>query len=108
MIWIIIAGAIWGATNILLKKGTNYNLGFKALPEFLNSFLHPYFLVPYLLNQSGSLIFYWQLGQIPLKVAVPVVNSIAFIIPVLFDSRTTNTFIGTALVILGISLCISA
>jgi hypothetical protein len=108
IIWIIIVGIIWGSTNVMLEKGANNSLGFKYFPEFLNTFLHPRFLVPFALNQSGSLLYYHQLGQVQLKLAVPLANSISFMVTALLSNNSAKTYIGGAFIMLGASLCVAS
>ena len=103
--WIILVGVIWGSTNVLMEKGTSKSLSFAFLPEFLNTFLHPEFLVPYGLNQLGSLLYYFQLGKADLKVAVPLANSITFLVTALLSKQNFRTYIGGSFIIIGVSLC---
>lgn len=58
MIWIIAVGLIWGITNTFMEKGTQKQLNYSFLPDFLKTFLHPRFLIPYLVNQLGSVLYY--------------------------------------------------
>jgi len=104
--WIVVVGVIWGSTNILLEKGSQESLGFKFFPEFLNTFLHPKFIIPFGLNQLGSLLYYLQLCQVQLKLAVPLANSISFMVTALLSKNSTKTYIGGAFVMLGASLCV--
>lgn len=104
--WIVVVGVIWGSTNILLEKGSKESLGFKFLPEFLNTFLHPRFIIPFGLNQLGSLLYYIQLGQVQLKLAVPLANSISFMVTALLSKNSSKTYIGGAFIMLGASLCV--
>ena len=106
-LWIILVGIIWGATNTFMEKGTQQSLKVSIFPDFLNTFLHPRFLVPYLLNQLGSLLYYYQLGQVPLKLAVPLANSITFLVTALLSKPSNTTYIGGAFIIAGVSLCMS-
>ena len=104
--WIIVVGIIWGSTNIMLEKGSKNSLNFSFLPEFLNTFLHPFFLVPFGLNQLGSLLYYYQLGQVQLKLAVPLANSISFMVTALLSKNSTKTYIGGGLIMLGAAFCV--
>ena len=107
ILWILLVGIIWGSTNVYMEKGTKQSLNLSYLPNFLNTFLHPKFLIPYLLNQTGSILYYFQLGQVPLKLAVPLANSVTFLVTTLLSKPKTRTFIGGAFIIAGISLCLS-
>lgn len=105
VLWIIIVGIIWGSTNVLMEKGTKDSLGLKFLPEFLNTFLHPKFLIPFALNQSGSVLYYYQLGHVQLKLAVPLANSVTFLVTSFLSKQSLSTYIGGAFIIAGVSLC---
>ncbi|CAG9329168.1 unnamed protein product [Blepharisma stoltei] len=108
MIWIIVVGLIWGLTNTFMEKGTKKSLNLPYLPEFFQTFLHPRFFIPFILNQAGSVLYSLQLGQTPLKLAVPIANSTAFLVTILLDKRSMRTYFGASLVILGISLCLNS
>jgi hypothetical protein len=108
LFWIFIVGLIWGSTNMLMEKGTKYSLNFRFLPDFLNTFLHPKCFIPYLLNQSGSVLYYYSLGQVQLKLAVPLANSIAFLTTTLLTKQSRRTYIGGVFIFAGVSLCCSS
>ena len=106
MFWLIVVGALWGVTNYCLDPV--HKAGPDWLPDWVRNILHWRFAVPFLVNQLGSLLFYWQLGVTPLRVAIPLTNSLAFVIPLLLDRERAGvrTYAGAALVLLGISLCL--
>mmetsp|Transcript_24514 Transcript_24514/g.43392 ORF Transcript_24514/g.43392 Transcript_24514/m.43392 type:complete len:108 (-) Transcript_24514:930-1253(-) len=106
LIALVFVGVIWGLTNKLLD--TPHELSYQFLPQWLRKFLHPRFLLPFLANQSGSLVFYWALGRTPLSLAVPLTNSISFLTTMLLDKRSTDLYIGASLIVLGMSLCLAS
>ncbi|KAF5892724.1 antigen like protein, partial [Clarias magur] len=86
MLCLLLVSALWGATNPFLRKGTegieqvkkgNKISQFLAEVKFL--FLNVKYLVPFLLNQSGSLVFYLTLATTDLSLAVPTVNSLSLV-----------------------------
>lgn len=114
----------WGFTNPFIKRATkglsqvsekysNSSFLEKHLQElkFLCTFS---FLVPFLINLSGSFIYYITLGDSNLTLAVPVCNSLTFALTgvagVLLgeDFGSRNTLFGMFLVILGVLLCVTA
>jgi Putative transmembrane family 234 len=107
VLWIILVGIIWGSTNVYMEKGTQKSLKLSFLPGFLNTFLHPEFLVPYGMNQLGSVLYYFQLGQVDLKIAVPLANSITFLTTTLLSKPSIRTYIGGGFIITGVTLCLT-
>jgi hypothetical protein len=124
----LLVGALWGCTNPLLRKGAveaeqqqqqqqgatnNTNASF--LKSTLQAFFNFKVWLPYLLNQSGSIVFYILLANSDLSLAVPICNALAL----LFSFGTSallgepidkpfRTFLGAALVLVGVTICVSA
>ena len=76
---------------------------------------HWTFTLAFLLNQSGSLFYYYLLGSEPVTVAVPICNSLAFVFTAitsiaLGESVESLPYVvaGTTLVVLGAAICMSA
>ncbi|XP_063080324.1 transmembrane protein 234 [Engraulis encrasicolus] len=116
---LLVVAVLWGATNPFLKKGTegiervkkgNVVLQFIAEVKFL--FLNFKYLVPFLLNQGGSVVYYFTLASTELSLAVPVVNSLTFLITLLTGQLLGEDFggkravFGMLLTMAGVSLCI--
>ncbi|XP_040917475.1 transmembrane protein 234 isoform X2 [Toxotes jaculatrix] len=64
-----LVSVLWGCTNPFLKRGTegienvtNTNRVSQLLAEVKFLFLNIKYLVPFLLNQSGSLVYYYTLS----------------------------------------------
>jgi hypothetical protein len=78
----LLVGCVWGATNPLIKQGS---LAVEALVaqrrrEHLptwSCWLSPRLLLPWLANQSASLLFVALLGQSDISMAVPVANAVS-------------------------------
>ncbi|NXT27323.1 TM234 protein, partial [Syrrhaptes paradoxus] len=68
-------------------------------------------LVPFLLNQSGSLLFYLTLASADLSLAVPLCNSLALIVTVVTgrmlgeDIGGKRAVAGMLLAVVGVALC---
>ncbi|NXP46281.1 TM234 protein, partial [Heliornis fulica] len=68
-------------------------------------------VVPFLLNQGGSLLFYLTLASVDLSLAVPLCNSLALIVTLVTgkilgeDIGGKRAVAGTLLTILGVTLC---
>jgi len=75
---LLLTSIIWGVTNPIIKKNSKLKEdkeGFKLFQIFSN--LH--YLIPQLINLSGSILFFIVLSKIDIIIAVPVVNSLTFI-----------------------------
>jgi hypothetical protein len=119
----VLVGALWGCTNPLLRKGavetTASNDRKSSSNSFLRStlrlFLNAKVWLPYLLNQSGSIVFYILLANSDLSLAVPVCNALALVFSLITGifvgepiQKPFQTFIGAALVLLGTTICVSS
>ncbi|KFV93742.1 Transmembrane protein 234 [Fulmarus glacialis] len=66
-------------------------------------------MVPFLLNQGGSVLFYLTLASADLSLAVPLCNSLALIVT-LVTGRMLGEDIGgkrMLLTVLGVTLCVA-
>ncbi|NXC77526.1 TM234 protein, partial [Anhinga anhinga] len=70
-------------------------------------------MVPFLLNQGGSLLFYLTLASTDLSLAVPLCNSLALIVTVVTgrilgeDIGGKRAAAGMLLTVLGVTLCVA-
>ncbi|XP_021921914.1 transmembrane protein 234 homolog isoform X2 [Zootermopsis nevadensis] len=83
---LIAVGVLWGATNPLIKKGSLGVENVKAPHPSMQLLYEIYYLVcrwqymiPFILNQCGSVLYYITLGTSDLTLAVPVANSLTFV-----------------------------
>ncbi|XP_005477203.1 transmembrane protein 234 isoform X2 [Oreochromis niloticus] len=93
---LLLVSVLWGCTNPFLKRGTegieNVTKTSKVaqlLAELRFLFLNIKYLVPFLLNQSGSVVYYYTLSTTELSFAVPVANSLTLLCTLL-----TGKFLG--------------
>ncbi|KAL0969599.1 hypothetical protein UPYG_G00229620 [Umbra pygmaea] len=116
---LLLVAVLWGCTNPFLKRGTegiehvrkeNRFLQFLAEVKFL--FLNLKYLIPFLLNQSGSLVYYLTLASTDLSLAVPVANSLTFLFTLLTGKLLgeelggKRAVGGMILTMTGVTLCI--
>ncbi|KAK7140424.1 hypothetical protein R3I94_012895 [Phoxinus phoxinus] len=116
---LLLVAILWGGTNPFLKKGSegiegvqrdNKLLQFLAEIKFL--FLNLKYLVPFLLNQSGSVVFYFTLASTDLSLAVPMVNSLTFLFTLLMGKLLGEEFggkgalLGMLLIMSGVTVCV--
>jgi len=74
----------------------------------------PAYLIPLLINVTGSIWFFLLIGKAELSLTGPISNAFAFLFTVLgewwADGKvvTRNTWIGMGMVVLGIGMCVNA
>jgi len=119
-VWLVIVAALWGGTNPFLKsagrgitavKQNNFVLQFLAELFYLP--LNWRYMVPFVMNQTGSVVYYLTLASVDLSLAVPITNSLTFLFTALSGRLllgeqlgTKNTCLGASLVLAGVSLCV--
>ena len=110
---------VWGITNPLLKKG---GVGIEKIkrPGKLRQLLAELkfltcrwqYIVPFVVNQIGSVLYYFSIGQADISLAVPTTNSLTFLVTsiagrVMGERPPSSwTYCGLALVLIGVACCI--
>lgn len=86
---LFIIGFLWGSTNFLIEM-TYYDYDklenlrfFEKSVLFLKKNYKP--LIFFLLNQLGSILFYFSLGKINLSLTVIISNTFSFIVNIIFE-----------------------
>uniref|UniRef100_A0AC35U3V8 Integral membrane protein n=1 Tax=Rhabditophanes sp. KR3021 TaxID=114890 RepID=A0AC35U3V8_9BILA len=113
---IILVSFIWGASNPFIRQGAldttkaNRDQG-RAFPLHIISDVYQFFAnwrfaVPFLINQSGSVLFNLLLTQLPTTLIVPTVNSLTFIWTAVIGSYVEGKSISLQKWI-GIGVCLS-
>ena len=110
---------VWGITNPLLKKGSAGVEKIQGRGRLRQLFSELAFLalrwqyaVPFLVNQSGSVLYYVTIGQADISLAVPITNSLTFLVTsvagrLMGEKPPTNTtYLGVLFVLVGVALCI--
>lgn len=131
----VLVGAVWGCTNPFLRKGAtnDENIGGQSMDgkptdersnqsnenqtmvQSLLRFRRVRVWLPYLLNQSGSILYYKLLATSDLSLSVPVCNALALV----FSSATSfllgervdrplAALFGSLLVTLGVAICMAS
>jgi len=84
-----IVGILWGSTNPFLKAATNKvkrNKRLNFISEVTDHLTNWNYLVPFIINQCGSLLFYFTLKYSDISLAVPIANGVSFV---------STSFVGT-------------
>lgn len=115
VIYIIIVSTLWGGTNPFIRQASTCLKDVKHKSNFITEIVHLFknwkYTLPFLLNQSGSVFYNILVAKLDLSVAVPVVNSLTFLITILVgmllnEPITKKKVFGSLLVISGVSLCV--
>ena len=120
----VLVGALWGCTNPILRQGSveaekQRSARSSSPKSFLQSslmaFLNFRVWLPYLLNQSGSIVFYVLLANSDLSLAVPICNALALVFSFVTSGllgesidKPVRSFLGAALVLVGVTICVSS
>lgn len=120
ILWLAAVAVLWGFSTPLLRRGSEglENVGGRtAIQKWFNEvcFLarKPKFVIPFLMNQSGSAIYALSLGSNDLSLAVPLANSMTFVCTTLAGAlcgekvNDNITYIGISMVIIGVMICIA-
>uniref|UniRef100_A0A8B9T2U2 Transmembrane protein 234 n=1 Tax=Anas platyrhynchos TaxID=8839 RepID=A0A8B9T2U2_ANAPL len=119
---LLLVAALWGSTGPFLRHGRG-GAGGAAAPEppeaaagrdpLPGPQLQGEYMVPFLLNQCGSLLFYLTLASADLSLAVPLCNSLALIFTLVTgrmlgeDIGGKRAMAGMVLTLLGVVLCVA-
>ncbi|KAI9226932.1 MAG: transmembrane protein [Piptocephalis tieghemiana] len=119
IIGFILVAICWGLTNPFIRKGTKGldqvkpgPLGL-AVSQFFYLATRWQYVLPLALNLSGSIVYYYTLGKSELSLAVPIANSLTFLLTTLTawalgeETGGLSTIIGTLTVLLGVGFCVS-
>ncbi|XP_069478585.1 transmembrane protein 234 isoform X2 [Ambystoma mexicanum] len=117
----ILVGILWGATNPFLKAGSEGLEKIKKekwllqlLEEMKFLLLNYKCLLPFLMNQCGSLLYYFTLASADLSLAVPICNTLASVITVGTGMALgeelggMRAMLGMAIATIGVTLCVIA
>ncbi|XP_044093614.1 transmembrane protein 234 [Neovison vison] len=118
---LVLVAALWGGTQPLLKRASSRlqqvrerTWARQLLQEMKTLFLNTEYLMPFFLNQCGSLLYYLTLASADLTLAVPISNSLAIVFTLIVgkflgeDIGGKGAFTGMVLTVVGIALCVTS
>ncbi|XP_006834770.1 PREDICTED: transmembrane protein 234-like [Chrysochloris asiatica] len=118
---LVLVAALWGGTQPLLKRASavlqqvhECTWARQLLQEMKTLFLNTEYLVPFLLNQCGSRLYYLTLASTDIILAVPICNSLAIVFTLIVgkvlgeDISGKGAVTGMVLTVAGIALCITS
>ena len=122
----LIVGICWGVTNPFIKRATmtkaiengdaNKGAAVSHIATLRHFCVEPRIFLPFLVNQSGSIVYYLLLSKEPISKAAPICNALTFILTAITgyiflkeEIRSPMLLIlGSFLVLFGIYLCCSS
>ncbi|XP_028166871.1 transmembrane protein 234 homolog [Ostrinia furnacalis] len=116
---LVLTGALWGCTNPFIRQGTKGLRDVRAKGWLGQAVAEVSFLlgnwryvVPWLVNQSGSLAYLAAVQRAPLSLAVPAANSLAFAFTAVVGAAVgaeepldKGSILGVVLIVAGTALC---
>lgn len=116
-----VVALLWGCTNPFLKRGSEgiqlvSPVDGKVAGVFLQLkwlALNLKFVVPFLINQAGSVLYFITVGQSDISLAVPIINSLTLAITVFVgillgeQVQSIRSYCGMILIITGVCLSLS-
>lgn len=109
----LLVGLLWGVTNSFIKQGSVRLEVSQQQGAGLCSWLQPSLLTPWLLNQTGSILFVTLLASADISKAVPIANAVSIAANAVTDMCLGEQYIphylvpGCMLVAAGVLLCLS-
>jgi drug/metabolite transporter (DMT)-like permease len=124
---LVLVGACWGCTNPILRASSatsptgptadaapDKNATFaQSVVSSLSKFRRISVWLPYVVNQAGSLLYYFTLSQSDLSVAVPVCNALSLVFSIITSyfmgervDQPLRTMLGATLVMGGVAICL--
>jgi uncharacterized membrane protein len=128
---LVLVGALWGCTNPFIRKGAlneemaqgddtvsvKSKRNLSTIMQQLFKFRSIHVWLPYVLNQTGSIAFYYLLSKSDLSIAVPCCNALALAFSVVTSwymgehnivNHPIRSIIGSALVMVGVLVCVDS
>ena len=117
-------GVLWGGTNPFIKRaqamsrsrgvGVDNKATANSQTSAFRLLTETYALIPYGINQCGSILFFILLSKEPVSQATPICNSLTFVFTAFTGyyfcgekvGNTTYLFLGIGLVLLGTYICL--
>ncbi|KAI8433050.1 hypothetical protein MSG28_013910 [Choristoneura fumiferana] len=116
---LVVAGLLWGCSNPFVRRGARGLRAVRAASRLRQARAELTFLlanwryvVPWVVNQLGSLAYLCAVQRAPLSLAVPAANGLAFAATAATGAAAgldapldTGSILGIALIVAGTALC---
>ena len=111
----LLVGALWGCTNPFLRTGTTDLVTDSKSAWYVRLYrtlCNWRFTIPFILNQSGPLVYYYLLGKAEISLASPICNSLTFAFTAITSwflgesvGNSLLTLLGIVFVLAGVTVC---
>jgi len=123
LVWPLLSvSLLWGLSNPLMKRGskgiTELRRTGSPLRDFLNEyyflFTRPLYLAAFLINVTGSVLYYYSLANREISLIVTTTNSLTFLVTTLTSKALGEeginfyTYLGMVFVLAGVGICLSS
>lgn len=118
ILYLCLVAILWGVTNPFIKRGAQGLENVKAtsiygqfIKEFMFLITNLKYILPFLLNQCGSVLYFLTLQNTDISLAVPVSNSLTFVFTAITgwflgeEKVHKNTYLGMIFILFGTTLC---
>ncbi|XP_044755915.1 transmembrane protein 234 homolog [Coccinella septempunctata] len=115
---LVTVALLWGCTNPILKRNSTKIVEIKSTSKIQKFYLEVKYLftnldymIPFIVNQLGSVIYFIALQNIDISLALPVSNSLTFVFTAIMgwilgeDLPKRNVSLGILLIFIGTALC---
>uniref|UniRef100_A0A1X7V2X9 EamA domain-containing protein n=1 Tax=Amphimedon queenslandica TaxID=400682 RepID=A0A1X7V2X9_AMPQE len=121
ILYYFLVALVWGCTDPLLKRGshgmdsvvTSSNRILSILLQLKWLLLNYQFTLPFIINQTGSILYYIVVAQSDISVAVPIINSLKLVVTALVGwlvlgerVQSISTYCGMLCIVIGVSLSV--
>ncbi|XP_029165626.1 transmembrane protein 234 homolog [Nylanderia fulva] len=118
ILYLCLVAVLWGVTNPFIKKGAQGLEKVKAtsiygqfIKEFTFLVTNLKYMLPFIINQCGSVLYFLTLQSTDISLAVPVSNSLTFVFTAITgwflgeEKVHKNTYLGMLFILCGTTLC---
>ncbi|KJE91734.1 hypothetical protein CAOG_02829 [Capsaspora owczarzaki ATCC 30864] len=108
------AAAVAAAAAAVARPAVRLSLSRWLAEQFTNAVLRWRFIIPFAINQAGSLIYFVTLGSADISMAVPITNSLTLLFTSIAGRllgepvRMKETIVGGAFITIGVALCVTS
>lgn len=117
VVWCCLVACLWGVTNALMKQGTSGVERIRSDSKIKQIFceikyliLNWKYFIPFLINQAGSILYFWILSTATLSIVVPFTNSLTLVVATLFGKALGEVtggfylYLGITLILVGVAI----
>ena len=110
----VFVGVLWGGSTPFIKRASEKSTADSSglsWAQFAKLLTNWQLVVPFVIDKIGSVMFYFLLGDLPMSLVVPAVNSISFastaVTEFVLDGQVPNFHViaGVGLVAAGLAIC---